>query len=216
MRGGSRLVACIPAYNEEKTIGRVVRETRRYVDIVIVCDDGSSDRTSEEAARAGAIVIRHEKNMGYGAALRTLFLTAKRLNPDAMVILDADGQHNPADIPRLVKAVLAGEADVVVGSRLLRDTDMPIYRAVGVRLITWLIRMTAYPRLKDAQSGFRAYSRRAVRLIDVTEQGMGASTEILLKSALYDLVLKEVPVRINYTGITHKMNPWIHGIHVFS
>ena len=212
MSRGPRIIACIPAYNEDKTISQIVSKTREYVDLVVVCDDGSSDRTYEEAVRAGALVVRHRKNLGYGVALRTLFYVAKRLDPDIVVILDADGQHDPADIPKLVRPILTGEADIVIGSRLLSGTGMPAYRSVGVRLITWPVRMVAYPRLKDAQSGFRAYSRRAIRLIDVTEHGMGASTEILFKGALHGLRIKEVPVTVSYASIRYKISPLKHGI----
>ena len=190
----------------------MVQRALKYVGMVVVCDDGSTDATYEEAKRAGALVVRHEKNRGYGAALRTLFAVAKKIDPDAMVVLDADGQHDPSYIPMLVEPVLAGEADIVVGSRFLGDADVPAYRELGIKVITWPIRFVAYPGLKDAQSGFRAYSRRAVRLIDVVERGMGASTEILLKGAIYGLKLREVPVKVSYRGVVPRISPWRHGL----
>ena len=208
------VVACIPAYNEEDTIGAVVSRALKHVDMVIVCDDGSTDLTSEVAREAGALVIRHEKNMGYGAALRTLFERTRAINPDVMVILDGDGQHDPDDIPSLIKPILLGEADIVVGSRFLGKTDMPAYRGIGIKLISLVVRLTAYPNIRDAQSGFRAYSRRAIRAIRITERGMGASTEILLKAAYHGLKLKEVPIEVSYTGIVPRMSPWRHGISV--
>jgi len=209
-----KIVACILAYNEENTIGAVIRGALRHVDMVIVCDDGSTDRTGQIAREAGALVIRHERNMGYGTALRTLFDRARAIDPDVMVILDGDGQHDPDDIPSLVKPVLSGEADIVMGSRFLGKTKMPIYRGIGIRLISFVVRLTAYPGLRDAQSGFRAYSRRAVRLMRITELGMGASTEILLKAAYYGLRLKEVPVEVGYKGVMHKISPWRHGLSI--
>ena len=208
------VVACIPAYNEEDTIASVIKEALRHVDMVIVCDDGSTDLTSKIAREAGAFVIRHQRNMGYGAALRTLFEVARIIDPDVMVILDADGQHDPNDIPALVNPVLSGEADIVVGSRFLGKTSMPAYRGAGIKLISLVVRLTAYPGLRDAQSGFRAYSRRAIRAIRVTERGMGASTEILLKAAYHRLKLREVPVEVRYAGIVHRMSPWKHGLSV--
>jgi len=114
------IIACIPAYNEEATIAKVIIQTQKYVDKIIVCDDGSSDLTGLIAERLGAEVIRHERNLGKGAALRSLFKKAKELKAEIIVTLDADFQHDAADIPKLIKPILDGEADVVVGSRYFK------------------------------------------------------------------------------------------------
>jgi glycosyltransferase involved in cell wall biosynthesis len=210
------VVACIPAYNEERTIARVVVEAQKYVDKVIVCDDGSTDLTGEIARRLGAEVIRHERNMGYGAALSSLFKAARGLNASAMVVLDADLQHNPSDIPRLLSPVVRGEADIVIGSRFLgKEGGVPKYRGLGIRLITNFAKGVSYKDITDAQSGFRAYSRRAINSITPSEQGMGASTEILLKAKEIGLRVVEVPIRISYDvekPSTH--NPLLHGLDV--
>jgi glycosyltransferase involved in cell wall biosynthesis len=210
------VVACIPAYNEERTIARVVVEAQRYVDKVIVCDDGSTDLTGEIARRLGAEVIRHERNMGYGAALSSLFKAARELNASAMVVLDADLQHNPSDIPRLLSPVVKGEADIVIGSRFLgKEGGVPKYRGLGIRLITDFAKGVSYRDITDAQSGFRAYSRRAINSITPSEQGMGASTEILLKAKEVGLRVVEVPIKISYDvekPSTH--NPLLHGLDV--
>ena len=215
--GRGIIVACIPAYNEEKSIARVVIETQRYVDRVVVCDDGSSDLTGEIARRLGAEVVRHERNMGYGAALISLFGRVRETGPDAMVTLDADMQHNPGDIPRLVKPILDGEADIVVGSRLLDEggKEIPKGRRFGIKVITRLANAGSYKELTDAQSGFRAYSRKAIMLITPTELGMGVSTEILLKAKEKGLRIKEIPIKVNYDvekPSTH--NPLYHGLDV--
>ena len=129
------ILACIPAYNVEKTIAKVVVQTKKYVDKVIVCDDGSSDMTGEIATKLGAEVIRHERNRGYGAALASLFRRARELDPEVMVTLDADCQHNPEDIRRVVTPVLKGAADIVVGSRFLAENGeaIPRYRKLGIQ-----------------------------------------------------------------------------------
>ena len=135
------VVAGIPAYNEEKTIARVILGAQRYAHIVVVCDDGSADLTAEIAERLGAVVVRHEKNLGYGAALQSLFKRAKELKADVLVTLDSDGQHDPSEIPRLVKPIEDGAAEVVLGSRFMDKNgtaDMPAYRQLGVRVITKL------------------------------------------------------------------------------
>ncbi|MEM4218362.1 MAG: glycosyltransferase family 2 protein [Candidatus Methanomethylicaceae archaeon] len=211
------VIACIPAYNEERNIASVLLKTMKYVDKVIVCDDGSLDMTGNIAERLGAEVIKHERNMGYGAALRSLFKRSAELDPDVMVTIDADSQHNPEDIKRLADPVLKGEADIVIGSRLLIEGNngMPKYRKIGVEAITKLAKAASYEGLTDAQSGFRAYSRRAVKLILPTEQGMGASTEILLKAKRVGLTIKEIPININYeVERSSTQNPFVHGLDV--
>ncbi|MEM4674902.1 MAG: glycosyltransferase family 2 protein [Nitrososphaerota archaeon] len=211
------IVACIPAYNEEKTIAGVVLRTMKYVDRVIVCDDGSSDLTGLIAERLGAEVIRHGRNLGYGAALSSLFRRAEELGADIAVTLDADGQHDPSYIPRLVEPIIKGEADIVIGSRFLsreEEKAVPAYRRLGIRVITWLTRRTSYKELTDAQSGFRAYSKRAVPFIIPSEMGMGASVEILLKARRAGLKIVEVPVRIGYGEETSTQNPLAHGMEV--
>ena len=211
------IVACIPAYNEERTVARVIIEAQRYVDKVIVCDDGSTDLTGEIARRLGAEVVRHERNMGYGAALSTLFRAARVADASAMVVLDADLQHDPSDIPRLLSPVVSGEADIVIGSRFLAGvaSGVPKYRGLGIKVITRLVKGVSYSDVSDAQSGFRAYSRRAIQLITPSEQGMGASTEILLKAKEFGLKVVEVPIKISYDvekPSTH--NPILHGLDV--
>jgi glycosyltransferase involved in cell wall biosynthesis len=126
------VIACIPAYNEEKTIAKVIIKTQKYVDKVIVCDDGSKDMTSEIAERLGAIVIKHERNMGKGEALRNLFKKAMELNADIVITLDGDGQHDPDEIPSLINTLKEEKADIIIGSRfLLNEKNVPGYRAIG-------------------------------------------------------------------------------------
>jgi len=198
------VVACIPAYEEEKTIARVVLQAQRYVDRVVVCDDGSGDLTAEIAERLGADVVRHERNMGYGSALRTLFEKARELNADIMVILDADGQHDPREIPKLLEPIKKVEADVVIGSRFIgkqKQQSTSAYRELGIKIITALTKRISGTNISDATSGFRAYSRRAIQLINITEQGMGATTEIIIRAMKRRLKVIEKPVIVTYKGL---------------
>jgi len=207
------VVACIPAKDEEKTISRVIVRTMEYVDKVLVCDDGSSDMTAAIAEKLGVEIIRHAKNVGYGGALGSLFRGLHGINPDIIVTLDADGQHNPDDIPKIVEPILKGEADMSIGSRFQGEggADIPWYRKIGIRALTRLANAVSYERLTDAQSGFRAYSREAVRLLVPSEQGMGASTEILLKAKDAGLRVKEVPIKVNYNvDSPSSQNPLYH------
>ena len=209
-------VACIPAFNEERTIAKVILQTQKYVDKVIVCDDGSTDMTAEIAEKLGAVVVRHSRNLGYGAALNTLFREAVKLNPSCIVTIDADGQHNPSDIPKLVEPIVRGEADIVIGSRFLSSKDnTPKYRRLGIKVITGIARKISYPQITDAQSGFRAYSRRAVEELGLTEPGMGVSTEILIKASEKKLKVVEKPITISYdVEKPSKKNPLLHALDV--
>ncbi|MEM2527966.1 MAG: glycosyltransferase family 2 protein, partial [Ignisphaera sp.] len=209
------IVACIPAYNEEKSIAKVVLKSRKYVDKVIVCDDGSTDMTGEIAEALGAEVIRHHKNMGYGAALESLFRRALDIRADIVVTLDADGQHNPEDIPRIIEPILRGEADIVIGSRFLSSrSKMPAYRRIGVKIINSIFRAGA-KKISDTQSGYRAYSIKALSLVRPIESGMGASVEILLKAEQNKLRIKEIPIRIYYkVEQPSKVNPVVHALDV--
>jgi glycosyltransferase involved in cell wall biosynthesis len=210
-------VVVIPAFNEKARIAKVILKTKAYADKVIVCDDGSTDRTSQIAKALGAKVVRHKTNMGYGSALSTLFEEARKVNPDAMVTLDADGQHDPRYIPKLIRPIFENNTDLVIGSRFLSDEaeeKLPHVRRVGIRLITKLVSWATYKGITDAQSGFRAYGRKALQALQPTEQGMGASTEILIKAKQANLNVKEVPVVVSYEGNTSKRNPIIQWFRV--
>lgn len=215
------IVACIPAFNEEKTIGKVVLQAQRYVSRVIVCDDGSRDMTAEIAARLGADVIRHERNLGYGAAIQSLFRRAKELNANISVTLDADGQHDPREIPNVIKPVLDDVADIVIGSRFADKRlayAIPWYRRAGIKLITRLVNNASKQGIQDTQSGFRAYSRRSLETLSAFENGMGISTEVLINATKQGLRICEVPCTCTYNHEvrTSTHNPVRHGIGVIT
>ena len=205
----------IPAYNEEKTIGDIVKRSLQYSDKVIVVDDGSSDDTIKVAKQNGATIISHQKNQGYGAAVITLFDRARQENADILVIIDGDGQHDPEQIPLLINALQENNVDVVIGSRFLDDTsNTPGYRKRGIKIITSATNFGADFKVSDAQSGFRAYSKKAIGAIHPTETGMAVSTEILLKISNKGLSVAEVPITVSYDGKTSTEHPVPHGIAV--
>jgi len=210
------IVAAIPAFNEEKSIARTILLAKRHVDLVIVCDDGSTDLTGEISTSLGAKVVRHQRNMGYGAAVSTLFEEANQIKADIMVTLDGDGQHDPSVIPELVRPISTGEADMVIGSRFLQDMGpgMPGVRRVGVMTINKVSGSLAYSGITDSQSGYRAYGKKAIQSIAPSEMGMGASTEILSKAAEAGLKILEVPVMITYDEESSTHNPVYHGVDV--
>lgn len=216
------IVAGIPAYNEEKTIAGVILTAQRHVDMVIVADDGSTDLTGEIAHRLGAVVIHHDRNMGYGAAIKTLFKKAKDMNADVLVTLDSDGQHDPNEIPRMIQPILEDRADIVVGSRFLLEANgglrfgVPAYRRWGIKLLTRLSNGSGINgHLSDGQSGFRAYNRKAVNNLKLHEEGMGISAEILMKAGQQGLRVSEVPAVMNYHDLdTSTHHPLRHGFSV--
>jgi glycosyltransferase involved in cell wall biosynthesis len=213
------IVAAIPAFNEERTIAKLVLEAQKHVDVVLVCDDGSTDSTGEIAERMGADVIRHDRNLGYGAALKSLFMMARELNADVLVTIDADGQHDPGDIPRLVEPVLENKADIILGSRFLdsKKNGVPRYRSWGIKLISKLTGAASNHNFNDAQCGFRVYGRKALNGLNLIENGMGSSVEILIKAKKQGLTIAEVPTKCQYNELerTSTQNPIEHGTSVF-
>ena len=214
------IVVGIPAFNEELTIGRVVLEAQKFANHVIVCDDGSTDYTAKIAVSLGADVVIHEKNSGYGASIKSLFERAHELNADIFVTLDADGQHEPNEIPFVIKPIIEGTADIVIGSRFVDKngtSEMPRYRQFGAKLITKMVNGSAKNGVTDSQSGFRAYNHIALDRLNFFEAGMGASVEILLKASKSDLRIAEVPSTCKYNledGDTSTENPVSHGVSV--
>jgi len=179
------VVVGIPAYNEEKTIAKVVLQATRIGDAVVVCDDGSSDMTGEIAKNLGALVVRHEKNLGYGAAIQSLFGE------------DASG---------LLQPILDGSADIVTGSRFVGEVQnkynhIPLHRRFGIKMITKLTKSTSGVTVSDAQNGFRAYSKTALEKLALVENGMGVSVEILVKARELGLRVAEAPVACSYGDV---------------
>ena len=210
------IIIGIPAYNEEKNIAKILSKIKKISDTIIVCDDGSTDSTSEIARNNDAIVIRHEKNLGYGSAIRSIFLKAKEMNGDILVTFDADGQHQVEDILKVTNPVQDGNADVVIGSRFLEReiSKVPEYRKFGIKIITKITNASIKENLTDSQSGFRAYSKQVLSDISLTEKGMGISTEILIKASAKGMKIAEVPIKILYEGETSTHNPVSHGTSV--
>jgi glycosyltransferase involved in cell wall biosynthesis len=213
----STVIAAMPAYNEGAFIGKIIPEIKSYVDLVIVVDDGSTDATSLIAQQLGAYVIKHPENRGYGAALQTIFSAARVLNVDALVILDSDGQHNPNDIEKVLEPLLKG-ADVVIGSRFLDKTKnaIPKYRQIGMKVLDNATAAAGVKNGIDTQSGFRAYGKKAISIINISGTGMSAGSEILIQINDKNLSIVEVPINVRYDiNDTSSQNPVKHGVLVF-
>ncbi|MGY5148914.1 MAG: glycosyltransferase family 2 protein [Candidatus Nitrosopumilus sp. bin_68KS] len=207
-----KIIFGIPAFNEEKNIAAILLKLKEISPEIIVCDDGSKDLTAKISEELGATVIQHERNFGYGASIRTIFLKAKEMKADVLITFDADGQHRVEDISKVLEPIENNDADVVIGSRFLNNEQkIPKYRKVGIRTITELTNIAGGTKITDSQSGFRAYNKKILENIQPTESGMGVSTEILIKTQKAGFKISEVPIIISYEGETSTHNPIAHG-----
>ena len=214
-------IAIIPSFNESNNIIEMVNEVKKYVNKVIVVDDGSNDDTFEKASITDAIVLQNNRNRGKGAALRRGFLECLKYSPNIIVTIDADGQHDPSDIPKLLAPIQDKKADIVIGSRLHKDSksEIPLRRGMGLSFINALNRSLTKSNVKDSQSGFRAYSNLVFSLIfDFESFGYGAETEQLAQAENFGVNILEIPVIIKYRGLekTSKKNAFTHGLHLIT
>lgn len=214
----AHVVVGIPAYNEENAVGSTVLGVQRYVDDVVVVDDGSTDRTPEIVSQADVTLLQHDRNRGKGAAVRTLFDHARDRDCDALVLLDADGQHDPADVPALAEPVVEDEADVVIGSRYLEPEDRdetPVYRRIGQIVLDYCTARVTGAELTDSQSGFRAFSPAALSKISITTDGMGVESEMIDSATDRGLTIDERAIDARYEDLEGQTyNPVKHGLTV--
>jgi len=206
-----KVIVGLPAYNEDKTISGVILQAKEYSDLVIVANDGSTDHTARVSRLAGALVIDHEHNKGYGVAIQTLLSEAKKQNADILVILDADSQHDPNEIPTLIRSINEG-FDLVIGSRETSRNSIPLYRRMGQKVLAKLTNIAARQKVWDTESGFRAYSKKTLSVLELKEKGMAISAEIVSEASLKGLAITEVPISVRYTKDSSTLNPVVHGL----
>lgn len=200
--------AVIPAKNAVATVGSVVAGLRRSVPdvVVIVVDDGSSDETGEAARAAGAVVVRHTVNRGKGAALETGFDEALRRGAEVVLAMDADGQHDPTDAPRLLAAL--SDADLVIGSREGDRAGMPWLRKATNDVTTWWVSHLAGQRLEDSQSGFRAVRASVLRAVRPRSRRFEYESELLIGAARAGFRIVPVPVPTRYNAPGSHIDPF--------
>jgi len=210
--------AVIPAYKEELVIGTLVLKAKQIVEKVIVVDDGSQDRTAEVAAYAGAEVIRLNHNTGKAYALLLGLRAARDMGCKVAVTFDGDGQHKTREIPAVVRPALEGKADLVIGSRFLdQANNVPAYRRMGQKTLDVFTQIGSGHKCTDTQSGFRAFSRKALDNLDFTSSGYNVESDMIAHFAERGLVMAEVPISVRYeVPNKHKMNPVAHGLSVLA
>lgn len=210
------VVIAVPAFNEERFVGSVVIQALAYSSCVLVIDDGSQDATADIARKAGAIVITHPTNLGKAQAVNTAFEWSRRNGVQFLVCIDGDGQHKPSEIEKVLAPVLVGEADIVIGSRFLGvKSEIPIYRKFGQHVLTAVTNAATSTSVTDSQSGFRAFSRRAIELFHLSGQGFSAESEMQILIREHKLRLAEVPISAIYREKA-KRNPVGHGMQIIS
>jgi glycosyltransferase involved in cell wall biosynthesis len=211
---GRKIIVIIPAYNEERFIGSVLLKLKKFPVEVIVIDDGSTDETASIAKMAGVVVFRQDSNQGKGTALNTGLHAARESSPDVIVMLDADGQHLPEDLPQIIRPILTGEADIVVGSRYIKNTsNTPLVRRWGHRFINLATTLPSGVSVSDSQSGYRAFSRRAFELADFHSRDFSVESEMQFLAHEHGLKVVEIPITIRYTDKA-KRSPFSQGMTV--
>ncbi len=210
------IAVAIPSYNEERFIGSVVIQALCYTPDVLVIDDGSQDATTFIAEQAGAYVLRHTVNKGKSEAVNTALIWARTHGIDALVFLDGDGQHEPGEIEGVLAPVLSGAADMVIGSRFLSvKSVIPGYRRVGQYFFTVATNLASRQPVTDSQSGFRAFSRRAIETLQFTGSGLSVESEMQFQAKEHSLTIIEVPISVIYAEPA-KRNPIAHGLQILS
>lgn len=203
-----KILALIPAYNAAERVGSVIQGITRYTSEIVVIDDGSNDGTGQIAARNNAIVFTHPYNRGKGAALKTGFAYAIGHLYDAVITLDADGQHNPVYIPSFVNAYAGSGGDLIIGSRIHDIADMPWNRRLSNSITSHLLSSLLKIRIEDSQCGYRLYSRKAMGLPDLKSDRFEFETEAIIAAVRCGLSIRFLPVRVDYgPNFPTHMNP---------
>lgn len=197
-----KVAAVIPAYNEAKRIGAVIERTLPLVEIVIVVNDGSTDETAKVAREAGAFVISHAENCGAGAATMTGLSAARLMGYEVAATIDADGQHDTADLPRLLTTLREQNADLVIGNRFGQKNSIPLIRRCANAIGNSLTFMVTGLWLPDTQCGLKIFGERALREVNITMSGFEFCTEIIREAAQYRWKIVSVPTKVVYSEYT--------------
>jgi glycosyltransferase involved in cell wall biosynthesis len=206
----------IPAYQEEKKIAEVVKAALKYCDRVFVVDDGSSDQTAHCADQAGARVVKHAVNQGKGVALQSGFKAAQEMGCEAVITLDADGQHDPAEIPRFMEAYERTGIPVLVGNRMANSEGMPLIRRWTNRYMSWMLSRAMRQYVPDTQCGYRLYRCDIIPFVATNSERFAAESEILLHIAMRGIRMDSVHISTIYSNEKSKISPIMDTVRFFS
>ena len=215
-----RLIIVIPVYNEGPVIRGLIKSLPKKIRgireiLVVAVNDGSADNSAAEIKKSGAILVSHPFNMGYGSTTVTGFEAAKLLDADIVVTFDGDGQHSPGDISKIVRPIVEKKADLVMGSRQLRQKEMPWYKKIGITGLGVITFILSRKWTNDSQSGFKAFSRKAIDSLQFELLGYEFASEIIMEAAAKNLRIKEIPIKIIYSEHSkRKGQPIINGINI--
>ena len=215
-RSRHRVCVVIPAFREEKRIAAVVHSVRDRGFDVVVIDDGSDDRTGEEARQAGATVVRHEQNQGKGVALNSGFTYAVEKHYDGAITMDADGQHDPAELPKFVEAYVRTGIPVFIGNRMAKNEEMPLVRRWTNQFMSWMLSRVMGQYVPDTQCGYRFYRCDVLPFITAHSERFAAESEILLHVAARGIRIDSVRISTIYGDEKSKINPMVDTVRFFS
>jgi glycosyltransferase involved in cell wall biosynthesis len=210
-----KICVIIPSYNESKTIGALVKKIKAQGLDVLVIDDGSIDNTSVIATQAGAELIRQDTNRGKGNALKEAFRFMLNKDYQAVITMDADGQHNPEDIPHFIEAAINSKAEMVIGNRMSSRQGMPLVRWLTNNFMSFLISIICRCNIRDSQCGFRLIKRRLLEKLHPISDNYEIESEIIVQACRKGFQIKFIPVQTIYASQTSQINPVIDTIRFF-
>jgi glycosyltransferase involved in cell wall biosynthesis len=199
----------IPAYNEAKAIGEIIRKIRGQGLEIIVVDDGSQDNTAKIAQESGAIVLKNERNQGKGASLIEGFDYVRKRNFDAVITMDGDGQHLTEEIPAFINLAWSSNNGIIIGNRMSERRNMPLMRVWTNKFMSWLISKIARQRIPDTQCGFRLIKKEVLGQINLCTRKYETESEILIKSARAGFKIASIPIKTIYSGEKSQVNPFV-------
>jgi len=211
-----KICVLIPSYNESKTIGSLVERVRAKDLDVVVVDDGSIDRTAEIAEESGAYLLRHRKNLGKGASLKDGFRYILNKDYDAVIIMDADEQHSPDDIPKFIDRAGDPDADMIVGNRMSSSRGMPLIRWLTNNFMSFLISLICRRNIPDSQCGFRLIKRKVLKKLNPISSNYEIESEAIIEAHHKGFKIKFIPIQTIYAKQTSRINPIVDTIRFFS
>jgi len=207
-----KICVIIPAYNEAKTIGGLITEIKRLGHEALVVDDGSTDDTAVLAEEAGAVLIKQGSNLGKGICLKDGFEYAKQRGFEAVIAMDADGQHSPDDIPKFIEKSQGSQASMVIGNRMENTRNMPLLRVLTNRFMSWLLSKKCGQKVPDTQCGFRLIKKEVLEAVTITTSHFEIESEMILKAAKQGFKIESIAIKSVYGREHSKINPFIDTI----